>query len=457
MTVLPPVPEIEPGGVEALVLAEGHSLAEEAPNPATPYRRLMLALIASFGGGFIVNVVPVTLLLTLHLSSIAGKGATSAFSLVVGLAGFCGLIANPIAGRISDRTTAAMGRRRIWILLGGVTGGLVLWTMAFTTQVWQVALVWCIVQVLIQFQFASANAIVADQVPVDRRGSTSGAVGMIAAIAPVIGLGMVSAVSGSKGLQWTIVAVAGILGAVISVMLLKDPQHVRREGAPALNLKELAGSFWLSPRRHPAFAWAWVVRFLVTCAYASAAYLAFLLIERFGMTEAEVSKTVVGLTVTNIAFVATCCGLDGWLSDRLKRQKPFVIGGGIVAALGLAIMAFASTIPMVYLGVSVLGLGYGFFLATDFALCIRMLPDPENIGKDFAVLGIAGSLPASFVPLMAPLLLALGGYTALYLGIATLGLLGVLAVLRIPEIGHEGDPRWAQITVAEAVDRPVRA
>ena len=74
-----------------------------------------------------------------------------------------------------------------------------------------------------------------------------------------------------------------------------------------------------------------------------------------------------------------------------------------------------------------------------------MLPDAENIGKDFAVLGIAGSLPASVVPLMAAPLIALGGYQAFYLTIAVLGLLGGLAVRRIPEIGQEGDPRFARI------------
>jgi hypothetical protein len=53
-------------------------------------------------------------------------------------------------------------------------------------------------------------------------------------------------------------------------------------------------------------------------------------------------------------------------------------------------------------------------------------------------------------------MLALGGFSALYILLAVLGILGALAVLRLPEIGNEGDPRWAVITRADelaAVER----
>ena len=48
--------------------------------------------------------------------------------------------------------------------------------------------------------------------------------------------------------------------------------------------------------------------------------------------------------------------------------------------------------------------------------------------------------------MLARLVLLLGGYTLLYVAIAVLGLIGAALVLRLPELGHEGDPRWALIT-----------
>ena len=78
-----------------------------------------------------------------------------------------------------------------------------------------------------------------------------------------------------------------------------------------------------------------------------------------------------------------------------------------------------------------------------------MLPDAESVGKDFAVLNMASALPSMVVPFIAPALLALGGFTAFYLALAVMGLIGAAAVLRIPEIGQEGDPRFAPITRGE--------
>ena len=418
-------------------------------NATTPFGRLVGALIASYGGAFITQVVPPSLLLSLHLTHIAGAGAAAAFSLVVGLGGFFALIANPLGGRLSDRTVARFGRRRSWILTGGLGAGLVMFAMIYTTQVWQVAVVWCLVQTLVNFQFAAGAAAVVDQIPAAKRGSVSGAIGFMAAGAPILGLGAVSAASGNLPLQWSIVGGAASVGAVLAVMLLRDPQHVPRShdgGLPRLTLAELLKSFWLSPRRHPAFGWAWLVRFLITCTFASATYNAFLLMDRFKFAADAVAPVVLQLTLVSIVPVAVGCFLFGWLSDRVRRQKPFVIGGGAVAAAGLAFLAFATSLTAVFLATGLIGVGFGMFLATDFALCLRVLPDAESVGKDFAVLNMASALPASFVPFIAPGLLWLGGYTAFYLALAVLGLLGAAACVRIPEIGREGDPRFAPIT-----------
>ena len=433
-----------PPALAELAIANAQDAAD-ATAP-TPFGRLVGALIASYGGAFITQVVPPSLLLTLHLTRIAGPGAAAAFSLVVGLGGFFALIANPLGGRLSDRTAARFGRRRTWILTGGLGAGLVMFAMIWTTQVWQVAVVWCIVQTLVNFQFAAGAAAVVDQIPADKRGSTSGAIGFIAAGAPVLGLGAVSAAAGNLPLQWSIVGATASVGAIVAVVLLRDPQHVPEGPAARLGLVDLLRSFWLSPRRHPAFGWAWLVRFLITCTFASATYNAFLLMERFKYTARDVGPVVLQLTLVAIVPVAVGCFLFGWLSDRFRRQKPFVMGGGLVSAGGLVLLAFAATLPAVFAATGLIGVGYGMFLATDFALCLRVLPDAESVGKDFAVLNMASALPASFVPFIAPALLWLGGYTALYLMLAALGLVGAIAVLRIPEIGQEGDPRFAPIT-----------
>ena len=78
--------------------------SDDALNPATPFRRLMGSMATSYAGAFIVSAVPVRLLLTVHLSAIAGAAAASAFSIVTGVAALLGLIAQPLTGRFSDRS-----------------------------------------------------------------------------------------------------------------------------------------------------------------------------------------------------------------------------------------------------------------------------------------------------------------------------------------------------------------
>jgi MFS family permease len=425
---------------------------EEPAPPATRLPRLVAVMLTSNVGALIALLTPLQLLLTLRLTQIAGSSAAAAFGVVTGFGALFALVANPLGGRISDRTAARFGRRRTWILTGALSGSLVVFALAFTTEVWQVVVVWCATQTLFNFQQAATSALLADQVPPLRRGTVSGFVGLAAALGPLIGIAAVSAIT-EPLIQWAVVAALGIVLGVVAVLLLRDPQHPRQEGERGLNLLELVKSFWLNPWRHPAFGWAWAVRFLITCAYASGTYNAFFLMDRFGVPAKSVGGTVLLLSLLSVGLLALTSVIAGLVSDRLRRQKPFVIAAGALAAVALVLMALAPDIPTVFVATGLIGIGTGLFFSIDSALCVRVLPSYENAGKDLAIINMANTLPQSFVPFVAPALLALGGFAALYVALAVLAVLGALAVLRLPELGREGDARWALIT-RPAAGRP---
>jgi len=412
---------------------------------ATPLPRLVSVILISNTGALIALFTPIQLLLTLKLTSIAGAGAPSAFGVITGLGALFAMVANPLAGRISDRTAARFGRRRTWMLAGAVTGSLVVFAHAFATEVWQVAVVWCATQVVFNFQMTATGALFADQVPADRRGTVSGLFGLVVAIGPLGGLAAVSAVSQPTA-QWGIVAGAALILGILAVILLRDPHHPRTPGQAGLNPMELLKSYWLNPRRHPAFGWAWLVRFLLTCGYASGTYTAFYAMERFGVAPADVGGFVLTMSAISVALLAITSMIAGRISDRIGRQKPFVVAAGVLAAGALVLTATAPSLGALYITSGLLGLGTGLFVAIDGALCIRMLPNLDDAGKDLAIINLANTLPQSVVPFVAPLLLVIGGFPALYLTLAVVALAGAVAVLRLPEIGREGDPRWALIT-----------
>jgi MFS family permease len=438
-------PAEEAGEVELLLAATVTSPVADALNPVTPFKRLMGSMATSYGGAFIVSAVPVALLLTVHLTVIAGAGAAAAFSIVTGVAALLGLIAQPLTGRFSDRSRARFGKRRSWILTGGLVSSLVLVGMVFTTTVWEVVLVWALVSIFVNVQFAATGALLAEQVPAKRRGSMSGVLGSMAILGPILGLGAVSLVTSMPWLQWIVVSGSGILLVVISVSLLKDPQQVRPAGEPRLTALDLVKSYWLSPRKHPAFGWAWAVRFLVTCTGASTTYNALLLFNRFHYSSAKVSSTVFLLTLLYGVLIVIFSTVGGVLSDRIQRQKPFVTIAGVIAAVALVMIGLATSVSTLFVATGILGVGAGIFLSVDLALSVRMLPNPATVGKDIAVMALANTLPSSLVPAVAPLFLLLGGYSALYIGIAVVGLVGAVLVFRLPELGQEGNPKYALI------------
>ena len=55
------------------------------------------------------------------------------------------------------------------------------------------------------------------------------------------------------------------------------------------------------------------------------------------------------------------------------------------------------------------GLGFGVYVAVDLALVVDVLPGKNSAAKDLGVFNIAGALPFSIAPAIAPLILAMGG------------------------------------------------
>jgi MFS family permease len=82
------------------------------------------------------------------------------------------------------------------------------------------------------------------------------------------------------------------------------------------------------------------------------------------------------------------------------------------------------------------GLGFGLYMAVDLALVVDVLPNPDRVAKDLGVLNIAGALPYSVAPALAPAVLAIGrgSYGLLYAvaGISAVG--AAVAILRVRRV-----------------------
>ena len=97
------------------------------------------------------------------------------------------------------------------------------------------------------------------------------------------------------------------------------------------------------------------------------------------------------------------------------------------------LIAVASNFNGFLVGMAIGGLGFGVYMAVDLALVADVLPDSDNAAKDLGVLNIAGALPFSVAPGIAPAVLAIGGgsYGVLYAVAGVCAIIGAVAILPV--------------------------
>jgi MFS family permease len=102
----------------------------------------------------------------------------------------------------------------------------------------------------------------------------------------------------------------------------------------------------------------------------------------------------------------------------------------------LFVIALAADVNGFLVGMAIAGLGFGTYLAVDLALVADVLPDTDNAAKDLGVLNIAGALPSSVAPAIAPAILAIGGgsYSFPYAVAGVCAIVGALAILPVKRV-----------------------
>ncbi len=351
-------------------------------------------------------------------------------ALVTGAGAAVSLVANPLFGTFSDRTTSRFGRRVPWVFIGALLGTIGLVGLAGAPSVAAMTLLWCLVQLGCNGALAATTAAIPDQVPVRQRGSIGGLASMGTVVGILVGAAIGAVVSGNFALGFIICAIGLVVGMVPYLFFANDPVLDAREKSSFRWVAFIAG-FWISPRRYPDFAWAWITRFLVNVGnHLVTLYLLFFLTD--AVHHKDPAFGVLVLTGIYAVLTLITAVIGGRWTDKVGRRKPFVIASSAIIALAALILAFFPTWTGAIVGAAVLGIGYGVYLAVDFALLTQVLPSSASRGKDMGVINVANSLPQVIAPIIAwPLVTLFGGYVTLYVAAAVIGLLGAVFVVKI--------------------------
>jgi MFS family permease len=415
--------------------AEAAALTE--PTAPVGVRWVTLLVLADLGV-WMAFFTPIQVLLPQQIAAIEPGHKEAMLGWVTGIGAIVAVVANPLAGALSDRTTfvvrgRAFGRRHAWTLGGALLGALALVILAGQHTIIGVVLGWVVAQACFNAMLATLTAAVPDRVPVAARGALSGWVGIPQILGLVLGVVLVTAIVAGTGAGYVAVAVAVALLAVPFTLATPDDPLPPGHRAPLWPRALLAG-MWVSPRRHPDFAWAWITRFLVQLGNAlGTLYLLYFLRDRVHHPHPEDGLLV--LIVVYAAGLTATTVVAGRRSDRTGRRKVFVVWAGIVMAGAALLLAGWPTWTGAVVAAAVLGGGYGVYVAVDAALITQVLPGATDRAKDLGVINIANSAPQVLGPaLAAPVVVYLGGYPVLYVLTAAVTLLGSVFVLRIRSV-----------------------
>ena len=390
----------------------------------------------AYFGTCLVLIAPLLVTLALKINSLVGiEQAPNSLALVTGTGALLAMVGNPFFGRMSDRTSSPLGMRRPWMIIGLIGGTLGVLIVALAPNVPVVLVGWCIAQLFFNALLAAMIAVLPDQVPTDQRGLVAGVLGICLPIASVSGTFLVQLFTGNQLAMFLVPCALGGVFILIFAITLKD-RRLAKADKPAWSLREFASTFYVNPRKRQDFAWAFASRFLFVTAYAFLiTYQAYYLLDKIGSAEADVPRQIFLGTLVQSTFVVLASLVGGKLSDWTGRRKIFVLIAAIIYGLALFAIAIASDFNAFLVGMAIGGLGFGAYVAVDLALVADVLPEKEK-AKDLGVMNIAGALPFSIAPAIAPVVLAIGGgsYGVLYAFAGFCAILGAIAILPVRSV-----------------------
>ncbi|MEV4411440.1 MFS transporter [Catellatospora sp. NPDC049609] len=375
------------------------------------------------------------ILIPAQLAEIAPDRKVELLGLISAVGSVVVMLANPLLGALSDRTRSRFGRRTPWVVLGafGAAAGIML--MGLSTTLVVIAGWWAVANLFGTGTLAATLAYVPDRVPADRRGVASTVTGLSAFVGVVLGSVAAAALVGRPLLGYGVLALGSVLSALWFAARSGDASSADAERTP-WHWRRFAAGFWISPRRHPDFAWAFVARFAMTLGFnAIQVYLLYILTDYIGMSLADGARTSAGLNLVLVAGIILGILPAGVISDRLDRRKGMVVVSSIVIGTSALIPLIWPTLPAMYWFVGVCGLGYGVYAAVDQALMTLVLPSAADNGKDMGVLNIANAGAQSLSPLFAALIIStLGGYEALFVTAIALAAVATITILPIRSV-----------------------
>jgi MFS family permease len=314
---------------------------------------------------------------------------------------------------LSDHCVHPFGRRRPFILIGGVLASIALFIMAIAPTLGWFSFAFLILSVANNMIMAPFSALVPDVVPVHQRGTASGWLGGLSMLG-YLGGGLVSYHIGSTGIFGAYMILIFVHGLCMAITVYNTHEEPYVRTAPPPSVAERFTSV-LKPLQNNDFRIVFLTRFLMQMGIITVQeYLQFYLKDAIGplfvisgtlvADTPEKAVSLLFLPVLLGAFVASLAA--GWISDSSGgKRKAIVYVSGTVMACACVLFAVTRNYAFDMLLGLVFGIGFGAFSVMDWALATDVLPSKDEFAKDMGIWSLALVMPQMFAAPIAGYLL----------------------------------------------------
>jgi len=383
-------------------------------------------------------IIPTQILLFVARGPVGNTEQATFLGWIITCASIISLVLPPLFGSLSDHTPGALGRRRPYILTGGLL--IVLGTPFLVTSANILIFLAGLALLLVGRNILTPayQGLLPDNVSKEQRGTTSGYVGGLTILGSVVSLALAAMFLGGvnqdtysksmirygAGIFYIVTGIIMLIGVLITVIGVREIPFIAAK-RPANESGEIikpgfAQWFmhtWIRPWRSRNFTLVFLTRTLIMTGLA----LFMTFIEYYFARVQHVQNFVQATAI--VAMLALGGGVVsglvfGVLSDRLRRRVPIVCISTLSMSLtSLAFVLFPSYLANWLWPLGVLfGLGYGAFTSVDWALSIDVLPSLKDAAKDLGLWNASGILPDVFAPLIGSFIIFIAasyGQTAL--------------------------------------------
>jgi Na+/melibiose symporter-like transporter len=350
-----------------------------------------------------------TIILPMQVADFVGEADKNTY---LGLLTFVGLIlamlAQPIAGAISDRSRFKWGRRRPFILLGCLLCLPFLAGVGLASSFTILLVIYCLLQISSNTAQGPYQAFIPELAPPGKRGTAAGVksfleiAGGVALLYPIAIL-MDNYFAG-EGATWLWMALT-LLGIILftimatTIILVKEKPY--SPGPRQSSLAAVINCFKIDLRTHRNFMWFLGSRLLVFMAFATIQQFALnFLTDVIGV--ANPAEATAKFSITAVAGMLAIVYPAGRFSDRIGR-KPIAAFSGLLAAVGVAMIFFSHSYTVILVAAGILGVSIGAFSSTNWALATDLVAPGEE-ARYLGLANVATAGGAALARLIGPVI-----------------------------------------------------